>query len=124
MRMIPIYMCKDSYQTQQTRPRKSSIWDMPSSQRCAIIGSCINLQELRHAAVRFKQHIQDQKLETAYDIHRYFVSVCATKNVISRYINKLLNYEHRQFIKHSLKLKTDAQLLESWEAIDRCDLRS
>jgi hypothetical protein len=74
--------------------------------------------------VRFKKHTQDQTFETDYDLHRYFVSVCSTKNIVSWYINKLLNHEHRQFIKYCLKLKTGAQLLETWKTIESCDLRS
>lgn len=124
MRMDPINMCKDYHPPQQTKPRKSSIWDMPSSHRCAIIGTCIKIDDLKHAAERFKKHMQDQKFDTDYDLHSYFVSVCATKNVVSWYINKLLNHEQRQFIKCCLKLKTDAQLLQAWKAIESSDLRS
>lgn len=124
MQMIPIKMCKDCHPPELPKPRKSSIWDLPSNQRCAVIGTCLTLGELRYAAKRFKKFTAEHDLKTDYAVHSYFVSVSGSKNTISWYINKVLNHEHRHFIKSCQSLKTESQLLDCWRAIESSDMRS
>lgn len=125
-------MCENNSANTSTIPttgssfwaRRSSIWDLPPHLSCPVIGTCINVSELKRLKIRFKKQIGDVQFESDYDLHSYFVSASTNKNVISVHINKTLNNQYQRFINEIKTKKNDEQIESVWELIVPSDLHS
>lgn len=117
-------MCKKCFVPALKPSSKITLWNLPANQRCAVIGTCISMDQLQQAKSRFKQYTRDVSIQTDYELHSYFVSVSERKNIVSVYLNKLLNKTHQHFIQNCRYLKTDVDIESTWRAIQSSDLRS
>jgi hypothetical protein len=117
-------MCKKCHQQPPHQPVKTTLWTLPSNIRCAVIGTCLEIAQLKRLANRFRKYTGEVCLDTDYDLHSYFVSVCGNKNPVSVYLNKLLNRQYASHIQLSQKLKSEQQIVAAWASIDRLDVRA
>lgn len=122
-------MCEKS-QNQKTNKvislltRRSSIWNLPVHQLCPVIGTCLDVKQLKRLKNRFMSKLQGVQLETDYDLHSYFVSVSSSKNPMSVYINKTLNKQYQRFVSDINKHKSDEAIEAVWDKISSTDLNS
>lgn len=124
MQMILVYMCKECEHESFQPIQKTSIWDLAASVRCAVIGTCIEIDTLKQAKKRFNHLINEYQLESDYELHSYFVSICANKNPISQYLNKVLNKKYQHFLNQARSLKDDHRIETVWDSINKNDIRS
>lgn len=100
------------------------LWKLPASQRCAVIGTCLKVSELRKIGLRYKTLFEPAIPESNYGLHSYTVALTEHKNPLSVHLNKLLNRRYQVFISELRSHKSEASLITLWKGLDRNDLRA
>ncbi|MBL4762667.1 MAG: DUF2325 domain-containing protein [Gammaproteobacteria bacterium] len=102
-----------------------SIWDLPIHNCCPIIGTCLDIKQLKRIKQRFGKELQGvQQLDTDYDLHSYFVAISSSKNPISIYINKILKKKYQRFVSDIKKHTSEAAIEALWSDIPATNLNS
>lgn len=117
-------MCQQCLAEKKPSGVRLNLWNLPANQRCAVIGTCLEIEQLNQIRRRFEEQTRDVLIESDYDLHSYFVSICSDKNPIAQHLNKLLNRKFQHFVQQSHSLKCDDEIKSLWESIDRNDLRA
>ena len=93
--------------------KQKSIWDLPHTQHCSIIGTCLSLGEARLIGKKINVNcINEEDLDAT--IHSVLVQECTTKNWASRLINKTLNKKFDNSIRIFKACKDSSELLTLW----------
>ena len=95
--------------------KQKSIWEIPSTQHCSIVGTCLSLGEARLIGKRINVTCPNKE-DLDATIHSVLVQKCATKNWTSRLISKTLNEKFRNFIEIFKPCKDSDELLALWRA--------
>ena len=93
---------------------RQAIWDIPEYKLCTVMGTCLELNRLRKMKNRFRKHLEDMPLDSDYDLHVCCVSVCRSKNLLSKLINRMLNQQSAQEIREIRSLKDDSAIRHLW----------
>ena len=117
-------MCDKCLEPAAQQQPRNTLWSLPSNIRCAVIGSCLEIPQLKRVANRFRKYTSQVDLDTDYALHSYFVSISADRNPVSSYLNKLLNRQYAEQIRHVRRLKSGEEILEAWNSLDRLDVRA
>jgi hypothetical protein len=113
-------MLKDSMQTTRSTGRRQRIWDLVDLQ-CPVIGTCLNLGELRKIARQAEVDFQQSVSE--FDIHSYFVAQCKDPGRIARLVSKKLDRKFAGAIRRYQSCKTEEALRALWrEDLERGDI--
>ena len=93
--------------------KQKSIWEMPSTQHCSIVGTCLSLGEARLIGKKINVTCPNKE-DLDATIHSVLVQECAKKNWASRLINKTLNKKFDNSIKVFRPCKDSDELLSLW----------
>ena len=108
------------------KPRKCGrvdVWDIPEHQLCTVVGTCLEIKQLRKLKNRFKKYIADMPLNSDYDLHACCVSACRIKNLLSKSINKTINQQFAQYVQEIRGLKEDKEIRKIWLSREPGNLR-
>lgn len=112
----------NSFKETKMFSKRSSLWDLPAHYCCPIIGTCLDVAQLKKIRNRFSDDFNASDLKTDYELHSYFVNISSNKNQISVYINKLLNKQYLRYVNDVNKLKIDDDIEAAWRRIVKSDL--
>ena len=93
--------------------KQKSIWEIPSTQHCSIVGTCLSLGEARLIGKKINVTCPNKE-DLDATIHSVLVQECATKNWTSRLINKTLNKKFDNSVKIFRSCKDSDELLALW----------
>ena len=100
---------------------RRKLWDLPHNLHCPIIGTCLDVAELRRLAhkarCRYAEPLSD------YDVHVSFVSTADRKNALSLVVHKALEKKHASQVRRFAQARTTEQLAQLWrDALARGDV--
>ncbi len=93
--------------------KQKSIWEIPYTQHCSIVGTCLSLGEARLIGKKINVTCPNKE-DLDATIHSVLVQECAAKNRASRLINKMLNKKFENSIKIFRPCKDSDELLALW----------
>ena len=93
--------------------KQKAIWEIPYTQHCSIVGTCLSLGEARLIGKKINVTCPNKE-DLDATIHSVLVQECATKNWTSRLINKTLNKKFENSIKIFRPCKSSDELLALW----------
>ncbi|PIE01622.1 MAG: hypothetical protein CSA81_10695 [Acidobacteria bacterium] len=93
---------------------RSGLSDFPCNYHCAIIGTCLNLQECRKLLK--KARVINVDSMTDYNVHTASVRACGSRKKGAYLFQKHLDKKYKKVFKEFGSLKTREQILEKWEA--------
>jgi len=88
------------------------IWDLGPGQHCAIVGTCLSIEDLRRVVRKAGLTIAPGTDD--YSLHVHCVSSCAKPGPLSRHLGKLLDKLHAGEIARTRTLDSPASLLAHW----------
>ncbi len=93
--------------------KQKSIWEVPYTQHCSIVGTCLSLGEARLIGKKINVSCPDKE-DLDATIHSVLVQECATKNWTSKLINKTLNKKFDNSVGIFKACKDSKELLALW----------
>ena len=101
--------------TNRTRPRRwrHKLWELEERFHCAVIGTCLSLDELQRICRKAK--ITFHTPPTDHELHSAFVNIAGEPVYATRLLQKQLEAEYRQTIRHFKRAGDAAQLAELWD---------
>lgn len=103
---------------------RPAIWDLPAHHRCPVVGTCLEVAQLKKLKTRFQDCINEDNLSTDYELHSYFVAISSTKNIVSTYINKWLDKKYQRFINKINSLKDNDAIEAQWNNTPKTELKT
>ncbi len=88
------------------------LWDLGPGQHCAIVGTCLSIEDLRRVVRKAGLTIAPGTDD--YSLHVHCVSSCAKPGPLARHLNKLLDKLHAGEVARTRALDTPAELLRHW----------
>jgi hypothetical protein len=92
--------------------RRRKLWELEDKHHCPVIGSCLNLDELKKIA---RKDGFSGKHFDAYRLHVEAVSLSCSRNAAAESMHKLLERKYALVIKRFERAKTDAEVLALWQ---------
>lgn len=117
-------MCKHCSASDEHQQSRMQLWQMPANLRCAVIGTCLDIPQLKKVLRRFPSETVAYELVSDYQIHSYCVSISTSKNPISQQLNKTLNRLYEGTIRQTCNNKTEQELLSQWRGIDTSNVKT
>lgn len=93
-------------------PRRLKLWELEAKHHCPVIGTCLNLEELKKVAR--KGGFAGQQFD-AYRLHLEAVSLSCSRNASSEAMHKLLERKFSLDVARFNRLKDDAEVLSLWK---------
>ena len=93
--------------------KQKAIWEIPYTQHCSIVGTCLSLGEARLIGKKGNVTCSSEE-DLDATIHSMLVQECTTKNWISRLTNKTLNKKYENSIKAFRSCMDSDELLALW----------
>lgn len=115
---VEFSVLQEKFSEQQVRQPSSSVvrrkklWELAASVHCPVIGTCLNVDEIRKLARGAALHGRDNMSD--YALHHAAVSEAKTRNPFSERIQKMLEQKYDLAIKQFAKFKSDADILKLW----------
>jgi len=98
--------------------RRRKLWEIALRYHCPIVGTCLNVEELRKLARRVGLEGCDS--ESDYTLHSTAVGLARERNELSELMQKLLERKFAAVIRCSARAKSGDELLSWWrEALAR-----
>jgi hypothetical protein len=94
------------------RARRCKLWELHHKYHCPVIGTCLEVAELRRIAARTRQR-SDGRL-TDFEVHLNFVGAADTKNTLSIATHKALERKCASAIGRFAKVRDSAGLMALW----------
>ncbi len=94
------------------RASRRKLWDIPHKFHCPVIGTCLEIAELRRIAERARLSTDGPLSD--YDVHLSFVGAVDTKNFLSIATHKALERKYAAAVGRFAKLRDGADLLAMW----------
>jgi len=91
---------------------RRKLWDLPSRLHCQIIGTCLEVGELRRIAAK-SGHKSEQSLSD-YDVHSSFVAAAKGKNSLSISAHKALEKKYPAYIRRFAKARDEEVVIAMW----------
>lgn len=95
-----------------TGSRRRKLWEIPHKYHCPIIGTCLEVSELRRLGARFGWRHRERP--TDYEIHVSFVAAADERNDLSQATHKLLEKKYAGIAGRFAKARSTASLLALW----------
>lgn len=97
--------------------RRRKLWELDDKHHCPVIGSCLNLEELKKIAR--KDGFSGRQFD-AYRLHVEAVSLSCSRNAAAESMHKLLERKYALVIKRFERAKSDAEVVSLWrECLER-----
>lgn len=94
------------------RTGRCKLWDLPHKYHCPIIGTCLEVAELRRIAARTRLRAEGPLSD--YDVHLGFVASADTKNTLSVATHKALERKYAAAIARFAKVRDAEGLTALW----------
>ena len=94
------------------RRSRRKLWDIPVRLHCPIIGTCLDVNELRK--IGSKDDRAGFRAASEYEVHVNFVCAAEYKNPLSLATYKALEKKYKQTVKTFSSAKNESTLLEKW----------
>ncbi|HVI52246.1 MAG TPA: DUF2325 domain-containing protein [Candidatus Sulfotelmatobacter sp.] len=102
-----------------TKAGRRKLWEIESGWHCMIIGTCVNMSELRRLAAKFGMQSKNVSASD-YEIHSTVVHWAAQDRRVGKEIHKLLDRKYAQTITRFSKIRDVEGLTAAWrEALER-----
>lgn len=95
-------------------PHRHKLWQIAHRYHCPIIGTCLNMEELRKLARRASLEGWDS--ESDYTLHSTAVGLADHRNGLSDPMQKLLERKFAALVRRSASVKSSEELLSWWRA--------
>ncbi|ADC63164.1 DUF2325 domain-containing protein [Allochromatium vinosum] len=92
--------------------RRRKLWEIPHKYHCPIIGTCLDVGELRRLGARFSWRKQERPSD--YEIHVSFVAAADERNDLSQATYKLLEKKYTGVVGRFTKARSTEELLALW----------
>ncbi len=92
--------------------RRRKLWELNSHYHCPIIGTCLEINQLRQLTARF---LSDEAPLTDYELHSRIVNNAKQRNPLSVLIHKRLDKDYALGLRRVAKLNTPEELHQYWE---------
>lgn len=100
-----------------TATRRRKLWELEEKHHCPVIGSCLNLDELKKIAR--KSGFDGARIDP-YRLHVEAVSLSCSRNAAAEAMQRLLERKYTLVIKRFERAKNDAEVLTLWqESLER-----
>jgi len=97
--------------------RRRKLWELEEHFHCSVIGTCLTLEELRHACR--KARISFHSPPTDHELHSAFVNIAGKAVFATRLLQKQLDAKYHPWIRHLQQARDPGQLAALWdEALD------
>ena len=93
---------------------RSRLWDLWHKYHCPIIGTCLDVDDLRRLA-RKVGAMMLKETSSDFEVHVSFVAAAEEKNVFSIAVQKELERRYARSVKRFAAAKSPAALLELWQ---------
>ncbi|MBN2529497.1 MAG: DUF2325 domain-containing protein [Deltaproteobacteria bacterium] len=80
---------------------------------CSILGTCLTIGDLKRIVNRLGLEVDNET--TDYELHSVFVNAVATRNQISRLVDKLLEKKHQRTLRVFRRCDTETELKLLWQ---------
>ncbi|WP_201247022.1 DUF2325 domain-containing protein [Halochromatium salexigens] len=90
------------------------MWDLWHKYHCPIIGTCLEVNDLRRLARKVGARMLNQA-PTDFEVHVSFVAAAEEKNALSIAVQKELERRYARSVKRFAAAKSSAALLELWQ---------
>lgn len=99
-------------------PRRRKLWEISHKYHCPIVGTCLNVEELRKLARR--AGLEGRDSESDYALHSTAVGLARDRNELSEPMQKLLERKFETAVRRFARAKSGDELLSLWrEALAR-----
>lgn len=106
--------------TKSAPTRRRKLWELEEKYHCPVIGSCLNLDELKKIAR--KDGFSGNHFEP-YLLHLEAVSLSCSRNAAAEAMHKMLERKYALIIQRFNHAKTDPEVLALWqECLERGDV--
>ncbi len=93
------------------KPKRRRLWEIEERLHCPIVGSCLDVKELRSLARKFGFAAPE---DHEFTVHVRAVMHCQQPNGVARHIEKLLDRKFARWIRQAQGLDTSAALSKFW----------
>ena len=110
-------MCSMSSKSQiknYTKGRHLKVWQLAHHTHCLIIGTCLELRDLRKIGRKLKLKFKPY-FPVDYQLHAYFVNEAEHSTPAAKLLNQLLDQKFSRYIQRVAKLDNDDLLVAEWE---------
>lgn len=95
------------------RKTRLKLWELPGKMHCPIVGTCLNVDELRKLARKARYTFNTPASD--YDVHVGFVAAAEEKGLLSLTAQKALDKKFAGHIKRASRCKSNAELASFWK---------
>ncbi|NCA68806.1 MAG: DUF2325 domain-containing protein [Sphingobacteriia bacterium] len=97
--------------------RRRKLWEVPHKYHCPVIGTCLDVGDLRRIASRFTWNHQGRHpaRPSEYEIHVGFVAAAEERNLLSLATHKLLEKRYAGMVRRFAKARSTAELITLWD---------
>ena len=96
-----------------TANRRLKLWEVRPHFHCAILGTCLSMEELRK--VMRQSGVEMENQPSHYDLHTCLVTRAEEKNRASRNLHKMLDQKYKRWIQVLSKCRESAELEQHWK---------
>nr|VFJ74884.1 MAG: hypothetical protein (DUF2325) [Candidatus Kentron sp. FW] len=97
---------------QTIRKERTRLWEFPVHFHCSIIGTCLDLDELRYLARKTTLPNKDQL--TDYDLHRAFVGMVQEPGSVAKLVQKHLDRKYKRFVRQFADVHGEGAMAACW----------
>lgn len=99
--------------TSQDKQQRTKLWELDHNYHCAIIGTCLTLDEVTKLLRSFKVTTKDI---SSYDIHTIIVTMISYNDYRSKKVQSYLNKKFKTTIQKTKKMDV-AELIDEWKYV-------
>lgn len=99
-------------------PRRRKLWEIAHKHHCPIVGTCLNMGELRKLARR--AGLEGWDSESDYALHSTAVGLARDRNELSEPMQKLLERKFEAAVRRFARAKSTDELLSQWREALAC----
>lgn len=97
----------------QTKQERTKLWELDHNYHCAVIGTCLTLEEVKKLLRSFHFTVNDS---SSYDIHTAIVTIISFNDFRSKKVQSYLNKKFKAAI-HKTKKMNAAELKSEWKRV-------
>ncbi|MCF6204749.1 MAG: DUF2325 domain-containing protein [Methylococcaceae bacterium] len=98
---------------QQVKQSRTKLWELDHIYHCAIIGTCLTMDEVRRLLRSFRLNIDN---DCSYEIHTTIVTLISFKDYPSKKVQSYLDKKFKSALQKTRKMNAD-ELKEEWKRV-------
>jgi hypothetical protein len=97
--------------------RRAKIWELDGNLTCPVVGTCLNIEEVRRLA---RKHGAVAAQASDYEAHVTVVGCCKSRNALAEDVQRALDRKHALWIARFARTRTEDGARQLWqEALER-----